>query len=83
MFEDVFSKALFDLLPECKQWDYAIELMPDSKLLSCKVYLLAAKKQNKLDAFPQENLDSDCICPFKSPMASLVFFIKKKDGSLQ
>ncbi|GLB35706.1 putative retrotransposable element tf2 155 kda protein type 1-like [Lyophyllum shimeji] len=53
-FEDVFSKAAFDELPERKQWDHAIELEPGSTPSSCK-----------------------------SPMASPVFFIKKKDGSLR
>jgi hypothetical protein len=33
--------------------------------------------------FLKENLETGCIRPSKSPMASLVFFIKKKDGSLQ
>ncbi|KNZ77135.1 hypothetical protein J132_06620 [Termitomyces sp. J132] len=82
-FENVFSKASFDSLPECKQWDHAIKLLPDSAPSTCKVYLLVPKEQNKLDTFLQENLDSGCICPFKSLMASLVFFIKKKDSSLQ
>ncbi|KAG5714971.1 hypothetical protein E4T56_gene5365 [Termitomyces sp. T112] len=65
-FEDMFFKALFDLLSECKQ-----------------VYPLVLREQDKLDAFLQENLDSSCICSSKSLMASPVFFIKKKDGSLQ
>ncbi|KAG5729279.1 hypothetical protein E4T56_gene8083 [Termitomyces sp. T112] len=71
-FEDVFFKASFDSLPECKQWDHTIELMLGSKPSSCKVYLLAPKKQDKLNTFLQENLDSRHICPSKSPMASLV-----------
>ncbi|KNZ74462.1 Neutral ceramidase [Termitomyces sp. J132] len=74
--EDVFSKASFDSL-------HAIELLPYSTLSSCKVYPLAFREQGKLDAFLQENLDSSCICPSKSPMASPVFFIKEKDGLLQ
>ncbi|KNZ79169.1 hypothetical protein J132_00229 [Termitomyces sp. J132] len=41
------------------------------------------RKQDKLNVFLQENLDSSCICPSKSLMASPVFFIKKKDSSLQ
>jgi hypothetical protein len=32
--------------------------------------------------FLKENLETECIRPSKSPMASPVFFIKKKDGSL-
>ncbi|KAG5715657.1 hypothetical protein E4T56_gene549 [Termitomyces sp. T112] len=82
-FEDVFSKAFFDLLPECKRWDHAIGLLPNSAPSSCKVYPLVPREQDKLDAFLQENLDSGHIYPSKFLMASLVFFIKKKDGSLQ
>ncbi|KNZ77824.1 hypothetical protein J132_03333 [Termitomyces sp. J132] len=65
-----------------KKWDHAIELLPDSMPSSYKVYLLAPRVQNKLNAFLQENLDCSCICPSKSPMASPAFLIKKKDGSL-
>ncbi|GLB39299.1 putative retrotransposable element tf2 155 kda protein type 1-like [Lyophyllum shimeji] len=82
-FEDVFSKAAFDELPECKQWDHAIELEPGSTPSSCKVYPLAPNEQAELDAFLEENLKSGRIHPSKSPMASPVFFIKKKDGSLR
>ncbi|KNZ80004.1 hypothetical protein J132_08234 [Termitomyces sp. J132] len=71
------------MLLECKKWDHAIELLPDSMPSSYKVYLLAPREQDKLNTFLQEILNSSCICPSKSPMASLVFFIKKKDGSLQ
>ncbi|GLB35238.1 putative retrotransposable element tf2 155 kda protein type 1-like [Lyophyllum shimeji] len=81
-FEDVFSKAAFDELLERKQWDHAIELEPGSTPSSCKVYPLAPNEQAELDAFLEENLRSGRIRPSKSPMASPVFFIKKKDGSL-
>ncbi|KAG5729518.1 hypothetical protein E4T56_gene4624 [Termitomyces sp. T112] len=81
-FEDVLSKASFDSLLECKKWDHAIKLLPNSAPSSCKVYPLVLREQDKLDASLQENLDSGCICLSKSSMASLVFFIKKKDGSL-
>ncbi|KAG5728181.1 hypothetical protein E4T56_gene19290 [Termitomyces sp. T112] len=81
-FKDVFSKASFDSLLECNMWDHAIKLLPNSAPSSCKVYPLAPREQDELDAFLQENLDSSCIYPSKSPMTSLVFFIKKKDGSL-
>jgi hypothetical protein len=51
--------------------------------MNCKVYPLASSKQKGLDEFIQENLVSGRICPSKSPMASPVFFIKKKDGTLR
>ena len=50
---------------------------------SCKVYSFAASEQKELDMFLKENLESGWICPSKSPMASPVFFIKKKDGALR
>ena len=81
-FEDVFAKESFDTLLEQKPWDHAIELEPGSKPTNCKVYLLSPKEQVELDAFLGENLRTRRIRPSKSPMASLVFFIKKKDGSL-
>ncbi|KNZ79206.1 hypothetical protein J132_09717 [Termitomyces sp. J132] len=81
-FEDMFSKASFDSLPECKRWDHAIELLPNLAPSSCKVYPLTPREQDELDAFLQENFDSSHIRPSKFLMASLVFFIKKKDGSL-
>ena len=40
-------------------------------------------KQKELDDFLEENLLSSRIHPLKSPMASPVFFVKKKDGKLQ
>jgi Reverse transcriptase (RNA-dependent DNA polymerase) len=82
-FEDVFAKESFDALPVRKVWDHAIELEPVSKPTNCKVYPLSPKEQLELDVFLKENLHTGWICPSKSPMASPVFFIKKKDGSLR
>jgi hypothetical protein len=79
---DVFSKESFDVLPERKPWDHAIELVPDSKPANCKVYPLAPNEQKALDKFLTENLSTGRIRPSKSPMASPVSFVKKKDGSL-
>ena len=53
------------------------------KATNCKVYPLSLVEQKELDEFLRENLESGWIQPSKSPMASLVFFIKKKDGTLQ
>lgn len=50
--------------------------------MNCKVYPIAPNKQTELDEFLHENLASGRIRPSKSPMASPVFFIKKKDGTL-
>ena len=82
-FGDVFLKESFDALPNRKVWDHAIEIELGSKPANCKVYPLSPNEQTKLDAFLQDNLCSGHIHPSKSPMASPLFFIKKKDGSLQ
>ena len=82
-FSDVFSKESFDSLPERRTWDHAIELVPDSKPTNCKVYPISPLEQKELDAFIEEGLATGRIRPSKSPMASPVFFIKKKDGSLR
>ena len=81
-FSSVFSKESFDTLPDSRPWDHAIELIPREKPSGCKVYLLSLTEQKELDVFLQENLETGRIRPSKSPMASSVFFIKKKDGSL-
>ena len=81
-FWDIFSKELFNELLEQKQWDHAIDLIPGSKSFSTKVYPISPVEQKELDDFLDENLSSGRIRPSKSPMASLVFFVKKKDGKL-
>jgi len=82
-FESVFTKKDFDILPEHRQWDHAIELIPGSEPKSSKIYPLSLVEQKELDSFLEENLRTGRIRPSKSPMAALVFFIKKKDGSLR
>ena len=48
-----------------------------------KVYPMSPVEQKELNDFLEENLLSSRICPLKSPMASPVFFVKKKDGKLR
>jgi len=79
----VFAKEDFDILPEHRKWDHTIELIPGAEPKSSKVYPLFPLEQTELDAFLEENLRTGRIRPSKSPIAAPVFFIKKKDGSLQ
>ena len=60
-----------------------IELTLGSQLFSTKIYPMSPNKQQELDVFLKENLKTHWIHPSKSPMASPVFFVKKKDDSLQ
>jgi len=81
-FQSVFTKEDFDILLEHCKWDHAIELIPRVEPKSSKVYPLSPLEQMELDAFLEKNLHTGRIRPSKSPIAALVFFIKKKDGSL-
>jgi len=55
-FESVFAKEDFDILPEHRQWDHAIKLIPGSEPKSLKVYPLSLVEQKELDSFLEENL---------------------------
>ena len=50
---------------------------------SFKNYNLTLAEQIKLDKFLKENLEKGYTRPSQSPMASLFFFVNKKDGKLQ
>lgn len=80
----VFSEEESHRLPQHQPWDHTIDLKPDApETLKSKVYPMPMNEQGELDNFLQENLAKGYITPSKSPMASPVFFIKKKDGKLR
>ena len=81
-FKDVFSKESFDSLPDRRKWDHTIELERDPEPGFRKVYPMTLEEQGELDMFLEEALSTSCICPSRSPIGALVFFIKKKDGKL-
>jgi hypothetical protein len=61
-----------------------IDLKSDTpEILKTKVYPMPINKQKILDQFIKENLKKGYIIPSKSPMASPVFFVKKKTGDLR
>jgi hypothetical protein len=60
-FTSVFSKNFFDVLPEAKEWDHAVKIIPKSKAPNCKVYPLSPSEQKELDAFLKENLETGHI----------------------
>jgi len=55
-FQSVFAKEDFDILPEHRKWDHAIELIPGAEPKLLKVYPLSPLEQIELDAFLEENL---------------------------
>jgi hypothetical protein len=83
-FAKVFSEEESHRLPEHKPWDHAIELKPGTpETMRTKVYPMSPNEQEELNGFIKENLQKGYIRPSKSPIASPVFFIKKKDGKLR
>ena len=82
-YSKVFSESESERLPEHKPYDHGIDLKPDApETLRSKVYPMPPNEQEELDRFLEENLRKGYIVPSKSPMASPVFFVKKKDGKL-
>ena len=57
-FTSVFFKQSFNSLPEPKEWDHAIELVPGSKPSRCNIYPLSPTEQKELDTFLKENLET-------------------------
>lgn len=82
-FKDVFEEDVFNLLPERKPWDHAIELLPGAKPYCGKIYAMTRDEQVALDKFLQENIKTGRIRPSKSPWGAPFFFVKKKDGKLR
>jgi hypothetical protein len=82
-----YSKVFLEIdshrFPQHQPWDHAINLKLDAlKTLKLKVYPIPHNKQGALDKFIEEQLTKDYIISSKSPMASSVFFVKKKNGEL-
>jgi len=76
----VFEKEASERIPEHKPWNHTIDLKPDFILKDCKVYHLFPEEQKEQDKFLEENLRKGYIRSLKSPMASLFFFVSKKDS---
>jgi len=78
----VLVKDKFDTFLNHYHWDHAIKLTLGTESMLSKIYPLLSSEQMELDAFLAKNLSMSRIHSLKSLMAVLVFFIKKKDGSL-
>jgi hypothetical protein len=82
-YADIFSETAFDSLPECRKWDYAIELEREPSPGFRKVYPMTLTEKTEMDTFLEEALATGCIRQSKSPLGAPVFFIKKKDRKLR
>jgi len=83
-YENVFSKHKSERMPLQKPYDYAIDFMEGTKLSKpAKVYLLSLAERNPLDTWINEELRKGYIHLSASPVAVLLFFVKKHNRSLQ
>ena len=53
-YKEVFEKKTFNELPPRRPWDHAIQLIPGSKMVDCKIYPLNPNEQKQLDEFLKE-----------------------------
>ena len=83
-FAKVFSEEESQHLPQHQPWDHAIDLEPDAvQKWKIKSYPMSPNEQLELDKFLTEHIQKGYLVLSKLPMASPVFFIKKKDGKLR
>jgi len=82
-YSKVFSETESEQLPEHKPYDHLINLKLETvETIQSKIYPMPMNKQEELNCFLEESLHKGYIVPSKSPIASPVFFVKKKDGQL-
>src|SRR5713101_4931827 len=71
----VFDKNTSKALPPSHKYDHAIDPKPEANPTNnCKVYPLNPAEQQALDAFLDNMLACNYICPSKSPLVSPFFF---------
>ncbi|QRW15700.1 Retrotransposable element Tf2 protein [Rhizoctonia solani] len=82
-FSKVFSEEESSKLPPHCPYDIAIELLPDAKPRHGPIYSLGPREDAELKQTIEKQLKAGLICPSKSPMASPILFVKKKNGKLR
>jgi hypothetical protein len=82
-FLKVFSEEEAARFPKSGKWDHKIKLKPGFQPKAFKHYLLTLQEQEEMKKFLDKNKKKGYICESKSPMASPMFFVKKKDGKLR
>lgn len=82
-YTKIFSKEESHYLSEHKPWDHTIELKEGApEAIYARIFLMSQPEDEKLGHFLDDVLAKGYIVPSKSPMVSLVFFVKKKDRKL-
>ncbi|EED14526.1 retrovirus polyprotein, putative [Talaromyces stipitatus ATCC 10500] len=83
-YTDVFSPQNAEkLAPNCEGVDLAIEIQEGQEPSYRPLYPLSRAELEVLQRYLQENLEKGFIRPSKSPAASPILFVPKKDGTLR
>ncbi|GJR52362.1 putative reverse transcriptase domain-containing protein [Tanacetum coccineum] len=81
-FPEVFPEDLPGL-PQTRQVEFQIDLIPDVAPVARTPYRLAPSKMRELSEQLKELSDKGFIRPSSSPWGAPVLFVKKKDGSFR
>ncbi|QRV95333.1 Retrotransposable element Tf2 protein [Ceratobasidium sp. AG-Ba] len=82
-FLKIFTEEEISPLPPHRPYDCEIALKPDAVPRHGPIYSLGPKEDEELRKTVTKQLEAGLIRPSKSPMASPVIFVKKKNGSLR
>jgi hypothetical protein len=82
-YAQVFLEADSESMPSHGPHDLAIELTDGKQLPWGPIYNLSAKELDTLRSYLNVQLKWGWIRPSKSPAGAPVFFVPKKDGTLQ
>ncbi|KAF8691853.1 K02A2.6-like, partial [Rhizoctonia solani] len=82
-FVKVFGKEEFKVLPPHREYDIAIDLLPNAKLSPGPIYSMTDAESKALKKHIEEELATGKIRPSTSSAGALVMFVKKADGSLR
>ncbi|QRW23084.1 Retrotransposable element Tf2 protein [Rhizoctonia solani] len=82
-FAKVFGKEEFKVLPPHREYDIAIDLVPDAKLTPGPIYGMTDAESKALKQHIDKELATGKIRPSTLLAGALVMFVKKADGSLR
>ncbi|QRW18770.1 Retrotransposable element Tf2 protein [Rhizoctonia solani] len=82
-FARVFGKEEFKVLPPHREYDIAIDLLPNAKLSPGPIYGMTDAESKALKQHIDEELATGKIRPSTSLAGAPVMFVKKADGSLR
>ncbi|QRW27779.1 Retrotransposable element Tf2 protein [Rhizoctonia solani] len=82
-FAKVFGEEEFKVLPPHREYDIAIDLVPDAKLSPGPIYGMTDAESKALKQHIEEELATGKIQPSTSSAGAPVMFVKKADGSLR